>query len=123
MTLVLAGVVGFLFLVGVYLLLDRSVLRMLMGLIFLSYAATLLLFVVGGVQRGGLPLVPLGETMPLPGAPDPLPQALILTAIVIGFGTLAFSAVLVARLLATGDDNVDRLGPEANELGSEEESS
>jgi multicomponent Na+:H+ antiporter subunit C len=121
-TLLLAVLVGFLFAVGVYLLLDRSAVRMLLGLIFLSYAATLLLFVTGGVIRGKLPLVPIGSTAPPVGAPDPLPQALILTAIVIGFGTLAFAAVLVSRLLATGDDDADRLGPEADELGGDESS-
>lgn len=122
MTLVLALLVGFLFAVGVFLLLDRSAVRMLLGLVFLGYAATLLLFVVGGVVRGMLPLVPLGAQAPPAGAPDPVPQALILTAIVIGFGTLAFAAVLVSRLLATGDDDADRLGPEAEDLGGGESS-
>jgi multicomponent Na+:H+ antiporter subunit C len=106
----------------VFLLLERSAVRMLLGLIFLTYAATLLLFVTGGVVRGGLPLVPSGSTAPPVGAPDPIPQALILTAIVIGFGTLAFSAVLVSRLLSTGDDDADRLGPEAESLGGNESS-
>ena len=122
MTLILAILVGFLFTVGVFLLLDRSAVRMLLGLIFLSYAATLLLFVTGGVTRGKVPLVPIGSTAPPAGAPDPIPQALILTAIVIGFGTVAFSAVLVSRLLSTGDDDADRLGPEAEHLGGDEPS-
>jgi multicomponent Na+:H+ antiporter subunit C len=122
MTLILALLVGFLFAVGVYLLLERSIVRMVLGLVFLSYAATLLLFVAGGLVRGKLPLVPSGLTAPPAGASDPVPQALILTAIVIGFGTLAFSAVLVSRIFKTGDDDADRLGPEAERLGEDEES-
>jgi multicomponent Na+:H+ antiporter subunit C len=121
-TVILATLVGFLFAVSVFLLLDRSTVRMLLGLIFLSYAATLLLFVTGGVVRGKLPLVPSGAMTPPDGASDPIPQALILTAIVIGFGTLAFAAVLVTRLLSTGDDDADRLGPEADGLGGNEPS-
>ena len=120
MTWLLALLVGFLFAVGVFLLLERSLVRMLMGLIFLGYAATLLIFVAGGVVRGKLPLVPAGMSAPQAGSPDPVPQALILTAIVIGFGTVAFAAVLVDRILAVGDDDADRLGREAAGLGEEE---
>jgi multicomponent Na+:H+ antiporter subunit C len=120
MTLLLALLVGFLFAEGVYLFLERSITRMLLGLIFIGYAATLLLFVTGGVVRGGVPLVPEGLSAPPAGSPDPVPQALILTAIVIGFGTLAFAAVLASRILASGDDDADRLGPEAETLGEDE---
>lgn len=122
MTWMLALLVGFLFAVGVYLLLARSLVRMVLGLIFLGYAATLLIFVAGGVVRGELPLVPAGLEAPPAGSPDPVPQALILTAIVIGFGTVAFAAVLVSRILDAGDDDADRLGPEAARLGEEEPS-
>jgi len=117
----LSFAVGFLFAVGVYLLLGRSLVRMVLGLVFLGYGSTLLIFISGGVTRGSLPLVPEGMSTPPAGAPDPLPQALVLTAIVIGFGTMAFAAVLAFRILRIGSDDADRLGPEADSVGDDEE--
>ncbi len=95
MTLLLSLLVGAMFSAAIYLLLRRSVVDLIFGLLLLSHAANLLVFTAGGVQYGSPPLVwhVAGEDMA-----DPLPQALVLTAIVIGFALVAFAVVLVARL-------------------------
>lgn len=97
METVMAFVVGALFAAAVYLMLRRSLVKLVVGLILLSNAANLLIFTVGGLVRGAPPLVPYGLTEPAQTITDPLPQALILTAIVISFGVLAFAVVLIHR--------------------------
>lgn len=97
----LAILIGVLTSAGVYLLLRRSLLRMLFGLILLSNAVNLLILTVGGLSRGNPPLIGSGETSLAAGAANPLPQALVLTAIVIGFGLIAFALILVYRTYAT----------------------
>lgn len=85
-----AIVVGMLFAMAVYLLLRRNLAKLALGLILLSNAANLLIFSAGGLTRGKPPLVAEGARQLGEGHADPLPQALILTAIVISFGVLAF---------------------------------
>jgi multicomponent Na+:H+ antiporter subunit C len=94
---VLAIVVAVLYSAGFYLMLRRSVVKLIIGLALLGNAANLLIFTAGGLTRGRAPLVAPGQTQPDLPIADPLPQALILTAIVIGFGVLAFAMVLVYR--------------------------
>ena len=95
---------------GVYLLLRRNIVKLIFGLALLGHAANLLIFTVGGLVRARPPLVESGAPAPPPGVADPLPQALVLTAIVIGFAVIAFSAVLVKRVFAaTGTDDTDTL--------------
>lgn len=107
---VLAIVVGGLYSAGFYLMLRRSMVKLLIGLTLLSNAANLLIFTAGGLTRGRPPLVPEGDLRPVPPFADPLPQALILTAIVIGFGVLAFAMVLAYRAYQTvGTDDLDNL--------------
>lgn len=110
METVMAFVVGGLFAAGIYLMLRRSIVKLAIGLVLLSQAANLLIFTSAGLTRGGPPLVPDGESSPpLPFA-DPLPQALILTAIVISFGVLAFTLVLIKRAYQTvGTDDLDEM--------------
>lgn len=93
----LAIVSGGIFACAIYLMLSRNVLRFVFGLGLMTNAVNLLIFTVGRVTRGGPPLVPAGATVAEPGAANSLPQALVLTAIVIGFGLLTFSLVLVYR--------------------------
>ncbi len=93
----LAIVVGFLFAFSIYLLLRRNLVRVVIGVIILSNAVNLLFFTVSRIDRGIPPLIPAGEYVPVGDIANPLPQALILTAIVIGFGLLAFSLVLTYR--------------------------
>ncbi|HEY7317389.1 MAG TPA: Na+/H+ antiporter subunit C [Candidatus Binatia bacterium] len=107
---VLAIVVGGLYSAGFYLMLRRSMVKLLIGLTLLSNAANLLIFTAGGLTRGRAPLVAEGDLRPVQPFADPLPQALILTAIVIGFGVLAFAMVLAYRAYQTvGNDDLDKL--------------
>jgi multicomponent Na+:H+ antiporter subunit C len=108
MEAVLAVVAGGLYAAGLYLMLRRSILKLAIGLALLSNGANVLIFTVGGLTRGRPPLVPHGAAAPAPPFADPLPQAMILTAIVIGFGLLAFAVVLVHRAYQTvGSDDLD----------------
>lgn len=108
METVLAVVIGALYATGIYLILRRSLVKLIIGLGFLTNAANLLIFTVGGLVRGRPPLVVEGATAPVAPFADPLPQALILTAIVIGFGVQAFALVLVYRTYQTvGTDDSD----------------
>jgi multicomponent Na+:H+ antiporter subunit C len=108
-TLILSITVGVLFAAGVFLLLRRSLLRVVLGLALISHGANLLIFVAGGVGRLAPPVVPDGRPAPPEPHADPLPQALVLTAIVISFGVLAYLIVLVSRATqATGLDDTDR---------------
>jgi multicomponent Na+:H+ antiporter subunit C len=91
-------------------MLRRSIVRLAIGLTLLGHAANLLIFTVSGVSRTGPPIVREGREAPLVGSADPVPQALILTAIVISFGVLAFLLVLVKRVYQTvGTDDSDQM--------------
>lgn len=108
MEALLPVVAGVLFAAGLYLMLRRTLGQVIIGLAILSNAANLLIFSMGRVTTGGTPIVPVGEQVPVEGSADPVPQALILTAIVIGFGILAFFIMLVYRAYqATGTDDVE----------------
>jgi multicomponent Na+:H+ antiporter subunit C len=82
---------------SVYLLLSHNLVRVLFGLILLSNAANFVIFAAGGMVEGLPPLIERGSTGLTEPYSNPLPQALILTAIVISFGLLAFALVLVYR--------------------------
>ncbi|WP_179378557.1 Na+/H+ antiporter subunit C [Jannaschia marina] len=86
---------------AVYLMLARNVLRFLFGLILISNAANLLIFASGGLTPESPPLIEYGMDAPPEGVANALPQALVLTAIVIGFGLFAFALVLVYRAYQT----------------------
>lgn len=85
--------VGVLVTVAVYLLLSRNLIRVILGTAILSHAVHLLLMTMGGLKKGSVPL--LGENAA--NYTDALPQALILTAIVISFAVTAFLLVLAYR--------------------------
>jgi multicomponent Na+:H+ antiporter subunit C len=107
---ILAILAGGLYSAAFYLMLRRSLVKIIIGLALLSNAANLLIFTAGGLTRRRPPLVPHGVLRPVEPFADPLPQALILTAIVIGFGVLAFAMVLAYRAYQTvGTDDVDNL--------------
>ena len=110
METLMAFIVGILFAAGVYLMMRRSIVKLTIGLVLVSQAANLLIFTASGLERGSPPLVPFGESAPPMPFADPLPQALILTAIVISFGVLAFTLVLVKRAYQTvGTDDLDEM--------------
>lgn len=109
MELLLAITVGGLYAAGFYMMLRRSFVKVIIGLAIMSHAANLFLFAVGGLTRGSAPLITEKGGAATAHA-DPLPQALILTAIVIGFGFQAFAIVLFKRTYqAVGSDDLDRL--------------
>ncbi len=104
MALAFAAVVGVLVTGGVYLLLRARTFPVVLGLTLLSYAVNLFLFASGGLTPDSAPLALARFAAP----PDPLPQALVLTAIVIGFGMTAFAIALAVRAHAElGSDHVD----------------
>ncbi|MCX7622667.1 MAG: Na+/H+ antiporter subunit C [Thermomicrobium sp.] len=110
MELLFAIMVGTLYGCALYLLLRRSIVKLAIGLILLGNGANLLLFSSGGLVRGRPPLVPPDGTVVVPPAADPLPQALILTAIVISFGVLVFAVALIYRThRALRTDDLDDL--------------
>jgi multicomponent K+:H+ antiporter subunit C len=101
---------------GVWLVLRPRTFQVAIGLSLLSYAVNLFIFVMGWVRGGAAPIVQAAsDTAPDPARfADPLPQALVLTAIVIAFATTAlFLVVLLAVRGATGTDHVDGREPEA----------
>jgi multicomponent Na+:H+ antiporter subunit C len=110
MSIVLAISVGALYAAGLYMMLRRSIVKLIIGLALLGHAANLLIFTAAGLTRARAPLVPEGAVRPPLPTADPLPQALVLTAIVIGFGVLAFTVALIHRTHgATGTDDIDHL--------------
>jgi multicomponent Na+:H+ antiporter subunit C len=110
MTVVLAIVIGILYAAGLYLIMRRSIVKLVLGLALLAHAANLLIFTLGQLTRGGTPIVPKGQEALTPPFPDPVPQALVLTAIVIGFAVQAFAIVLVKRTHGeTGTDDLDSM--------------
>lgn len=110
MELILAITIGVLFAVAAFLLLRRSVVKMIFGIVVLSQAVNLLILTASGLKTGAIPFVPQGETALAATAADPLPQALILTAIVISFGVLAFTLAMALRADQTMDtDDLDEM--------------
>lgn len=97
METLLAFVVGGLFAAGFYMMLRRSIVKLVLGLALLGHAANLLIFTAGRLTPGQPPLIAADQTVLQPPHADPMPQALILTAIVIGFGLQAFALVLLKR--------------------------
>ena len=114
MEVLLAIVIGVLYAGGLYMMMRRNLVQLIIGLGLLSHGANLLIFTAGGLRSGGAPIIPEGEhAMPFQPA-DPLPQALILTAIVISFAVTAFALVLFLRTYETvGTDDVDALREES----------
>lgn len=110
MEVALAGLIAVFFAVAVYLLLSKSVIRMLLGVVVLGNAINLMIFTVGRLVAEVPPIIPAGQYLPLEGSANPLPQALILTAIVIGFSLFAFLLVLGYRAYQELDaDNTDTM--------------
>lgn len=97
MEAVFSVLVGLYFAVGIYLILSQHVIRIVLGIAIFGNAVNLLIFTAGRIMRESAPIIP-GHLDMLPGpAANPLPQALILTAIVISFSFFAFVLVLTYR--------------------------
>ncbi|MET3926221.1 Na+/H+ antiporter subunit C [Devosia sp. 2618] len=110
MDYVLAALVGCFIALGIYLLLSRSVIRMLLGMVIFGNGVNLLIFTAGRLTRDIAPIIPPGLAQPDGPIANPLPQALILTAIVIGFAMFSFLLVLAFRAYQSLDaDNTDTM--------------
>lgn len=109
MSWMLAIAIGALLAAGIFLVLSRSVLRVVIGVSLIGSAANLMLFVSGRVGQGTPPVIEQGLEA-LVGGANPLPQALVLTAIVIGFALTCFSLVLALTVKQkTGVGDTDEL--------------
>jgi multicomponent K+:H+ antiporter subunit C len=108
MELILAIAIGVLTASGVWLLLRPRTFQVIVGLTLLSYAVNLFIFCMGRLTIDAPPVI-VGDGAVDPSQyADPVPQALVLTAIVIGFATTAlFLVVILAARGMTGTDHVD----------------
>ena len=112
MELLLAVTAGVLYSTGLYLMLRRRLAQLIIGLGLLSNGTNILILSAAGVMRGKPPLITHTTTRADQFA-DLVPQSLILTAIVIGFGVMAFALVLAHRVhRSTGSDDIDTIGPD-----------
>jgi len=108
MEAIIALGIGVLTAAGVWLVLRPRTFQVLIGLTLLSYATNLFIFSVGSLSEDREPIVQPGLAANLVNYTDPLPQSLVLTAIVIGFATTAlFLVVLLALRGLTDSDHVD----------------
>jgi len=109
MEILLAILVGILYTVGVYMILRRSIVKFIIGIIFMSNATNLLVFLASGIVSGN-PVFVDEKLVDSSQMADPLPQALVLTAIVIGFGIIVFTLALKYKFFElTGTDDLDQL--------------
>jgi len=97
MELIFALVVGIFFAGAVYLMLSKKIIRILLGIVLLGNAVNMLLFTTGRLTPAIPPIIPGGMDVLPAGTANPLPQALILTAIVISFSFFCFLLVLTYR--------------------------
>lgn len=110
MAILLPILTGLLYAASIYLLLRRSLVKLIIGLVFLGNATNLLLFSTSRLLARRAPIIEEGMTQASVDMTDPVPQALILTAIVISFAVLAFAVVLVGRAYKTlQTDDMDQL--------------
>lgn len=108
MEIVLSAAIGILAASGIWLLLRPRTFQVIVGLCLLSYAVNLFIFSMGRLWLGAPPIMPRGGFVDPTVYADPIPQALVLTAIVISFATTAlFLVVLLAARGLTGTDHVD----------------
>jgi len=113
MELAIASAIGVLTMLGVYLLLRARSFDVILGMTFLSYATNLLIFAGGRLVAGRPPVVKEGLDANLGNYTDPLPQALVLTAIVIAFAMTAVTIVLAIRSRSDNhSDHVDAHEPD-----------
>ena len=108
MEMVLSAAIGVLAASGIWLLMRPRTFQVIVGLCLLSYAVNLFIFSMGRITVGAPPIMPKGGFINPAAYADPLPQALVLTAIVISFATTAlFLVVMIASRGLTGTDHVD----------------
>lgn len=112
MEILVAAGIGLLAAAGLYLTLRARTFDVVLGLTLLSYAVNLFIFAMGRLTVGKPPITGQGLAPTLANHADPLPQALVLTAIVIGFGmTALLLALALANRHESGSDHVDAREP------------
>jgi len=117
MELLLAITIGILYASGIYMILRRSLVKLILGLILLGNGANILIFLLGRITKGRPPIIDEGSKIFTEIYADPVPQALILTAIVISFGLQAFAIVLVRRVYrVVGTDDLDEINNSDHEV-------
>ncbi|MBA8909165.1 Na+/H+ antiporter subunit C [Aminobacter ciceronei] len=110
MEAVFAILVGLFFAAGIYLMLSRHIIRILLGVVLFGNAVNLLIFTNGRIIREVPPIIAEGLDVPAGAVVNPLPQALILTAIVISFCFFCFLLVLAYRAYQEiGTDDTDSM--------------
>lgn len=108
MNTLVAILIGLIAAGAVYCLLRRSMVRLIIGLSLLSQAVNLMVFSANGLSNAPAPIIPPGDKVLEAPYADPLPQALVLTAIVIGFGIICFTLALTLRAFKElGTDDID----------------
>lgn len=110
MEVALSALVGLFFATSIYLMLSPSIIRILIGVVVLGNAVNLLIFTAGRITKEVPPIIPPDAYVPAVDVANPLPQALILTAIVISFSFFAFLIVLAFRAFQVlGTDRVNEM--------------
>lgn len=110
MEFILAIIIGLFYASGVYLMMRRSLVKLIIGLIMIGNGANLLIFLLGRIVKGSPPIIPGHSKILEEIVADPVPQALILTAIVISFGLQSFAIVLIRKAYkAIKTDDLDQM--------------
>lgn len=110
MELLLSILTGILYTAAFYMMLRRSLVKLIFGLVLFSHASNLLILTLGRLSKGNPPIIPQDAELLTDPYADPLPQAMILTAIVISFGIQVFATVLIRRVYEeTRSDDLDKL--------------
>ncbi len=110
MEIILAIIVGLLYAAGINLMIRRSLIKLVIGLVLLGNGVNLLIFLLGGLVRGKPPIIPSINNILGAVYADPVPQSLILTAIVISFGLQSFAIVLIKRTyIVVETDDLDEI--------------
>ncbi len=118
MEIVFIILIAVLYAAGIFMLLRRSMVKLLVGITLLGNGANLLIFLLGNITKGKPPVIDNAAKLFTDIYADPVPQALILTAIVIGFGIQSFAIVLLKRVyvLVNSDDLDDLNTPEEEDI-------
>ena len=117
MELLLVFLIGLLYASGIYLMFRRSMVKLLLGLLLLGNGANMLIFLMGDLVKGAPPIIEEASSFFTGAYADPVPQSLILTAIVISFGLQSFAIILLKKVFAiTGSDDLDSLNVQDKDI-------
>ena len=117
MEILLAIIIGLLYAAGLYMMLRRSLVKLIIGLVLLGNGANILIFLLGRIVKGEPPIIEDSAKVLTDIYADPVPQALILTAIVISFGLQAFAIILVKRAYkVVNTDDLDQMNATDEDL-------